>query len=177
MNITKEMIDYFYTRTKYHIQLVIDNATKLYTIDGNKYQGLMIQTKFHDQSKYSSKERIPYIVLTYQKYCEANNIPFEVDEKIKNQIKNATFHHIKNNRHHPAFHDLKYKKTSTIANGEDMLDLDLYEMVCDWFAMSQELGNDVEEYAKEVVGTKYLFSKRQEKLIYETISNLKGESK
>jgi len=173
MNITPEMISFFYGRTDRHIQLVIKNAARLVLHNERKYQGLMLQTQDHDQSKYASKERLPYIVLTWEKYCE-NNIPFNVDEAMKKRIKTAIFHHIKHNRHHPECHDSKFRTHSEVVNGTKMLDLDLHEMVCDWMAMGQELQTDTEEYANKVIGSKFIFSDKQVELIHKDISILKN---
>ena len=47
-------------------------------------------------------------------------------------MRSAIDHHVTTNRHHPEFH----------SNPNDMTDVDLIEMVCNWTAMSQEFQQD-----------------------------------
>ena len=53
-------------------------------------------------------------------------------EWLPNRVRRAVHHHVTTNRHHPEFH----------ADPNDMTEVDLIEMVCDWTAMAQEFGQD-----------------------------------
>ena len=156
---TKEMIDFYEKRTKEHIKRVQKN---LHTIaeernDLNKVQ-LMARVKEHDKSKYSEKEKIPYIWLTWW-YKEKNEgRKFEYPNGIKEKIKIATKHHIDINKHHPQAH-------SSI---DKMSDIDIAEMIADWAAMSQELKDNLKAWTDKSV-KKFKFNEKQTKLIYELV--------
>ncbi len=51
---------------------------------------------------------------------------------MEDSVRSAIEHHVTTNRHHPDFH----------ADPNDMSDVDLIEMVCDWTAMAQEFEQD-----------------------------------
>ena len=88
--------------------------------------------RIHDASKFEPVERIPYIWLTEFHRCRHNGKPFNYPNGIEKLVRKAIDHHITTNRHHPEFH----------ADPNDMSEVDLIEMVCDWTAMSQEFGQD-----------------------------------
>lgn len=157
---TKEMFDFYKKRTKDHIDRVIKN---MHTIaeerdDLNKVE-LMSRGKEHDKSKYSDKEYIPYVWLTWW-YKEKNEgRKFEYPEGVEDDIKKAAKHHVMTNLHHPEAHSSPKK----------MSDIDISEMIADWAAMSQELNNSLKEWADKNVGKKWKFDKDQVKLIYDLI--------
>lgn len=156
---TQEMIDFYETRTKNHIKRVQNNIKKIINnTDINKNE-LLKRSKTHDESKYSKKERIPYIWLTWW-YKEKNaGRKFEYPKGIKEKIKEATKSHVKINLHHPEAHFSPTK----------MSKVDIAEMIADWAAISQELGNSLKEWANKTVGKKWKFTKEQVDLIYKLI--------
>lgn len=160
---TDEMIANFEKRTRKHIKFVADNLYKIYC-KTNEYDGdeLLYRADIHDDSKYGVVERIPYIWLTEFHRCRNNNIPFKYPPGVEAAVQDATRHHILSNRHHPEYH----------ADPTDMSDIDIIEMVCDWGAMSRELGDSLVGWADKNVGTKWEFSEPQVELIYKIIDLL-----
>jgi hypothetical protein len=171
---TKEMLDHFNNRTNRHIELVRKYCTKLEErVPG--LEGLHQRGLDHDQSKYESKEKIPYVWLTWRYKCEDDKKPCVLPTGMKRMIDEATEHHILTNAHHPEFHR---GKTSNLINKEDrdkppkeMIDatrmskLDLAEMVADWCAMSEERGNTPHEWAKKNVNVRWKYTPEQVKHI------------
>ena len=72
------------------------------------------------------------------------------------------------NRHHPDFH----------ANPNDMSDVDLIEMVCDWTAMAQEFGEDsgmpADGRTRRSV-SEWPLTGRSGQFIYQVIDELDGQ--
>lgn len=80
-------------------------------------------------------------------------------------MKKAIHHHVTSNRHHPDSH----------ANPNDMSDVDLIEMVCDWTAMAQEFGQDggsARGWADKTVGKRVAFNEEKRRFIYRVIEEL-----
>lgn len=80
-------------------------------------------------------------------------------------MKLAIHHHVTSNRHHPEFH----------SDPNDMSDVDLIEMVCDWTAMAQEFGQDsgsARGWADKTVGKRVGFNAEKRRFIYQTIEEL-----
>ena len=69
------------------------------------------------------------------------------------------------NRHHPEFH----------ADPNDMSDVDLIEMVCDWTAMAQEFSQDggsARGWADKTIGKRIAFDAEKRRFIYRMIEDL-----
>jgi len=161
---TPEMVKNYETRTAKHIGLVAKNLQKLAKGRDNSEE-LLSRAESHDKSKYGKEERLPYIWLTEFHRCKNSGIDFKYPPGIQEQVRKATWHHISTNTHHPEAH----KSPSA------MRELDLIEMVCDWTAMSQELGQNngsAKEWADKNVGTKWEFTPEQKEIIYSTIEEL-----
>jgi Family of unknown function (DUF5662) len=80
-------------------------------------------------------------------------------------VKLAIHHHVPVNRHHPEFH----------ADPNDMSDVDLIEMVCDWTAMSQEFGQDggsARGWADKTIGKRVAFDEDRRLFVYQMIEEL-----
>ena len=156
---TKEMIEFFEKRTSDHIKTVQNNIKTIIKnrndIDKND---LLKRLKDHDQSKYSSKERIPYIWLSWWHKEKNAGRKFEYPEGMKEKVKKAAKSHIVINKHHPQAH-------SSI---DKMSDVDIAEMIADWAAMSQELKDDLKAWTDKSV-KRFKFNKEQTKLIYELL--------
>ena len=96
----------------------------------------------------------------------------------------ATFHHIKNHRHHPEFWDKEVTIDSLnkddrdrpsegkIVDGTHMPLTYVAAMVADWFAMSEELGGHPRDWAKANIGVRWNFSQAQESFIYYLIDRV-----
>ena len=78
-------------------------------------------------------------------------------------MKRAIYHHVTTNRLHPEAH----------ANPNDMSDVDLIEMVCDWTAMAQEFeGGSARAWADKTVGKRVAFNAEKRQFIYRVIDEL-----
>jgi len=179
-----EMEEFFATRTNNHISLVkkyLDLCSKRYT---NLADILKLRAKEHDLSKFSAPEYEPYVHLTWKYKCRNEGVPFSFSEKEEMAMHAATFHHVKNNLHHPecwdhslfvnpiSFED-RDKPSGIVVNGTGMREASLIEMVCDWSAMSEEHGeNGPKTWADTNIGVRWNFSKKQKELIYSTIDFL-----
>ncbi|MBD3407381.1 MAG: hypothetical protein GF411_14790 [Candidatus Lokiarchaeota archaeon] len=157
---TSEMIDYFYYRTCEHIDRVIQNMKKVDDRTDYDHDVLISRGQSHDESKYQNEvELVPYIWLTEFYRCQNSGQDFEYPSGIESQVDAACLHHVQNNRHHPEFHD----------DINSMSDIDIIEMVCDWTAMSQELGQDggsAKGWADKNIGSKWNFNNDRIDLIY-----------
>jgi hypothetical protein len=189
------LFEYFKERTKYHKILVYRNMLR-FGMDkkGNFDNEIERIAGLHDNSKFEEPENMGFIWLTvyywlqkqgksveYTKddnkqieyvyrYLQTQNGYKDIDklvfkEYLKKHFKAAFEHHYANNAHHPEFHkDLN-----------NMSQLNLIEMVCDWTAMSQELkqdNNSAMAWAKKTIGTRFMFNKKQQEFIFECIKFL-----
>jgi len=182
----KEMINYFYKRTRKHIDRVGKYIDKIYKSDPKKYYLLLARKKTHDQSKYTKEEIVPYIYLTWKYHCDETGKKFDLDENTKRQIQVATYHHVKHNQHHPEFHDENTTLESInpkdrdeppekIVDGRGMTETDVAEMVADWCSMSEEKGGDPMDWARKNINKRWLFDKNQIMQIYNLLKLYKKE--
>ena len=158
------MLAFYERRTNEHIQRVRRCLTLLAKIT-NYGEELIERARIHDASKFSPEERIPYVWLTEYHRCRRNGKPFTYPEGMEERVKRAIRHHVSSNRHHPEFH----------ANPNDMSDVDLIEMVCDWTAMAQEFGEDggsARVWADKVIGKRVAFDTEKTQFIYQMIEAL-----
>lgn len=126
---------------------------------------LQERARTHDASKFGPEERIPYIWLTEFHRCRRAGEPFTYPDGMEDRVRAAIDHHITVNRHHPGFH----------ADPNDMTDVDLIEMVCDWTAMSQEFGQDggsAREWADKTIGIRLHFNENRRQFVYGMIELL-----
>ena len=161
---TEEMKKFFEERTKSHIDKVEKNIQKV-AVNSVYREELLKRGANHDASKWSLEEMPPYIWLTEFYRCKNQNIDFSYPEGVEEEVDKAFDHHVKNNSHHPEFHK----------SINDMSDVDIIEMVCDWTAMAQELEEEngsARSWADKTVGKKWKFNDNQKKLIYDTIKAL-----
>ena len=181
LNYTKEMEDWFNKRTRKHIELVQKYANMIAEFDPEKFGDLIKVTEVHDLSKLNSNvERIPYIFISWNYHCKDLGKPFEVPLEIKDQMNEATLHHIKNNKHHPEFwagetaqinKDDRDAITKELVDATMMPDLYLGEMCCDWQSMSIERKNNtIREWADRNINIRWKFTPHQKELIYNLIS-------
>ena len=155
---SQEMIDFYEKRTKEHITRVQNNILKIIKkfpeISSNE---LMKRLTDHDKSKYSKKEYIPYVWLTWWHKQKRKGKKWDYpNDKIKKSIEIAWKHHSKVNLHHPEAH----------LNPTKMSAVDISEMVADWAAMSQEYNEKLMNWVNKVVNKKWNFTEDQTDLIY-----------
>lgn len=170
---TDKMKKFFEERTKSHIDKVEKNIQKV-AVNSVHREELLKRGASHDTSKWSSEEMPLYVWLTEFYRCKNLNIDFSYPEGLEERVSEASDHHEKNNPHHPESHK----------SIDDMSDVDIIEMVCDWTAMAQELGEEngsARSWADKTVGKKWKFNDNQKNLIYDTIkaleywNSIKGE--
>jgi Family of unknown function (DUF5662) len=184
---TKEMKDYFLMRTRAHLFLVHKYHNKIARLNYDLVDNDLLNKERdeHDQFKFSEPEYSPYLFITWSYYCQRKNIPFELTEEIKDKMHEATFHHIKNHRHHPEYWDTKCDMTclnkdnrdkpsdDKIVNGTQMPCTYLAAMVADWCAMSEEMGtNSPKDWADANINIRWKFDSYQVNFIYELISEV-----
>ena len=161
---TDEMKAFFEERTKKHIDRVIKNLQKV-AVNSVHREELIQRGRDHDASKWGQMEKPLYLWLTEFYRCKNEDIDFTYPDGVEEKVDEASEHHIHNNRHHPEAH-------SSI---NDMINIDIVEMVCDWTAMAQEYGEDngsARSWADKTVGTEWKFNDAQKQLIYDTIEEL-----
>jgi len=176
----KKAVNWFKKRTLKHITLV-----KKYTdllVSSNKYQfaDMNLLGLGHDSTKYSPREYSAQVYLSY-KYKLARDAGEPVELEVKGisqsamgeKVDLATLHHIMANKHHPEYWAPKsslsnFSRENPTANidGTRMPNKYIMEMVCDWCAVSEELNTNPYEWADNHIGTRWLFTEKQQKLIY-----------
>ena len=159
---TPEMVAFYERRTNEHIECVRRCLTLLTRVTGHGEE-LLERAKVHDASKFGPEERMPYVWLTEYHRCRRKGEPFEYPHGVAEQVKQAIHHHVTTNRHHPDFH----------VDPNDMSEVDLIEMVCDWTAMAQELGEgSARGWADKTVGKRVAFDETKRQFIYRIIDEL-----
>ena len=162
---SEDMVKFYEKRTREHIERVSNNLLSILDLPELHSEELKRRAINHDLSKYGIEERIPYIWLTEFHRCKNENIPFQYPEGVEEKVDKASLHHIRNNQHHPEFHNSPF----------DMTNEDLAEMVCDHYAMSQELGNSLIKWENNVINKKWKFSDDQTKLIWKLVGLFEKE--
>ena len=100
----------------------------------------------HDNSKFDREEfiRMSQILKSRKFFTNASTT---LSDKEKEAIK----HHWSHNRHHPEYFE----------NSDEMTELDILEMVCDWFARSLQYGTDFIPFVLERQENRFHFSEKQ----------------
>jgi hypothetical protein len=164
---TPEMLAFYERRTREHIERVHRCMELLAQVSGHG-DDLLARARTHDASKFGPEERIPYVWLTEYHRCRRNAEAFEYPEGVADRVSWAIHHHLTTNRHHPEFHD----------DPNDMSDVDLIEMVCDWTAMAQEFGQDggsARGWADKTIGKRVAFNAQKREFIYRMIDELEKQ--
>ena len=128
---------------------------------------ILLRHATHDNSKTKEPEYTPYVWRYWRTKCRADGMqpPFDTifqDETLDQAIRDAVFHHVTHNRHHPEWHP----------DPDEMTNVDIIEMVCDWYAMSQEFNSSIDDWATDVIPRRYHFGKRIN-LVMDTIAKMK----
>jgi len=174
---------WFEERTAKHIALV-QGAAKKIVEQLPEFEDLLSQVENHDATKFEEPERTPYIEITWRHkddHYDTYKTPGELEKKEEND---ATMHHILNNSHHPEFHnkedaniDPDNRDTSVeVLDATKMPATDLAEMVADWQAMSEELGNNTaREWYDTQKDVRWHFSEEQDAIISKCLSVFEDE--
>ncbi|ADG69036.1 conserved hypothetical protein [Planctopirus limnophila DSM 3776] len=161
---TLEMVAFYERRTQEHIDRVRRCLNVMASL--TEYAAELIErARIHDASKYGTEERIPYIWLTEFHRCRRIGEPFSYPDGMEERVRSAIHHHVTTNRHHPDFH----------TDPNDMTDVDLIEMVCDWTAMSLEFGEDkgsARGWADKTIGNHLYLSESKRQFVYAMIDLL-----
>jgi len=163
---TLEMVAFYERRTREHIERV--RACLLAVAEATDHpDALKERAESHDQSKFGPEERLPYIWLTEFYRRKRAGEPFTYPDGMEARVRAAVAHHLSTNRHHPDFHP----------DPNDMTDVDLIEMVCDWTAMSQEFdqdGGSARGWADKTIGTRVRLNEEKRRFVYEMIGMVDG---
>lgn len=165
----KNLIAYYEKRTNAHIERV-RRCLKLMAAATDYHDELLARAEAHDASKFGPEEYIPYIWLTEFYRCRRAGEPFEYPAGVKNQVSKAINHHQTTNRHHPEFH----------ADPNDMTDIDIIEMVCDWTAMELEYGDPSGSsrfWADKTIGKRLIFNQERRDFTYAMIDLMDRQMK
>jgi len=177
---TLEMEEFFKERTAKHIDLVNKYLEKLKEHYDYEFKDA------HDNSKYADPEHEPYLYITWKHKMRDEDEDYEIPEEWKDKCDEATFHHIKNNRHHPEYWDdtltenpinkeNRDEPSGKIVDATKMPEEHILAMVADWCAMSEEKENTPKEWADKNIGVRWEFSPEQKELIYEAIEKIWGK--
>ena len=161
---SQEMVSFFVRRTNEHIDRVRRCLALMASVTQHGVE-LSERGRIHDASKFEMAERIPYIWLTEYHRCRNEGVPFTYPDGMVELVRAAINHHTTTNRHHAEFH----------ADPNDMTEVDLIEMVCDWTAMSEEFGQDggsARGWADKTIGKHLHFNADQAAFVYQTIDLL-----
>ncbi|WP_428305620.1 DUF5662 family protein [Lacipirellula sp.] len=161
---TLEMITFYERRTREHIERVARCLTLLAEATSHGDE-LRERARNHDASKFGTEERVPYIWLTEYHRRRRTGDPLQYPPGVAEQVARAVQHHLSVNRHHPEFH----------ADPNEMTEVDLIEMVCDWTAMAQEFGQDggsARGWADKTIGQRVMFNAEKRRFVYAMIELL-----
>jgi hypothetical protein len=174
--------EHFFSRFSMHVRSVQDYCCKLApSVDfGNQ---LVANSFRHDLSKAVDSELFSaYVDLAWINKLKKCGEEVSVELSVLNRITEAGFKHISSEMHHPEFwidagpkekiEILKHNKKNDALICCYMPNLYLAEMVCDWCAVSSEIGNSPIDWAHENIGKRWAFSKEQAEFIFECLNFL-----
>ncbi len=148
----------YYDRVLLHKKFVIDAYMNLIE---NPASGLTVEEKpvqqyaeilkpiiyAHDSTKLEDEEFYPYRAkhnpTSRETYLYNNDEDYR--QKVDELFNAATLHHLKHNSHHPEFWCF-IDGTDELGVPRDMDIVSILHMLCDWQAMSYELGGSVKSY-------------------------------
>lgn len=180
----KEIEDFFEKRTKKHIDLVRKYCKKIHDLNPERFEGLIERGEEHDQSKLEDPERTPYIYITWDYRCKNTGEDPGIPEEMRDLMNAATEHHVHSNSHHPEFHcdeaqtlnrENRDEVPDKMIDATKMSDLDIAEMLADWWAMSEEKGEgNPKKWADKNVNKRWQFTDAQKDLIYVLIDKIEA---
>jgi len=191
--ITPTMKDFFFMRTENHINSVINYIQKFLS-KSSEYlvDSYFLNDKFHehDLSKYLRDEISPYVLVTWNYHCKDCGLDFYIPDYLKNAMRVATEHHIRENPHHPEYWcSNKYDRDLIAKDERDKFDPNsmqivdatsmptqyLIEMCADWCATGQERRNTPFEWTDKVINHRWKFSEQQVDFIYKVLKDMWGK--
>lgn len=138
-----------------HKQYVLKSCLKLANIlfDEQKNElalDLLKRACIHDNSKLEEEELLALSRIINDKDCLTNS-----KEQLSEFKKNAIALHWKNNRHHPEF----------FSDINNMTELDILEMICDWYARSMQYNTNFLEFVYDRQKNRFHFPEQMFKVI------------
>lgn len=167
-----EMVDYFRYVMTNHVGDVQINLQIFINDPNYAHINEQLNERYmtHDNSKWDEKEEFEPYVWRYWRtqWKESGKADKRFTEAFESMdvdryITKAVWHHVQHNRHHPEYH----------LDHDDMTLVDLIEMVCDWYAMSEEFGTNIDEWVTYVVPRRYHFSADKVSTIHQLIEVLR----
>lgn len=156
-DVWQKMVDNFFAIHNAHVQMVQVNMLVFYNHfkDRNLNRQLDVRFDKHDVSKTEHPEEFaPYVWRYWRTTWKRGVVDHErfndafASQKVDYFITSGVWHHVKYNRHHPEYH----------LDHDDMTQVDLIEMVSDWYAMSEEYNSNIDDWVTYVVPRRYHFS-------------------
>ncbi len=182
-----QMNELFNTRMKLHTGLVAKYIDKIIALDDPRIDiSILVDEKeSHDKSKCNWPEKLSFLFSTWKYFLEDQGIEYKPDLSIQLVMLSGTFHHIKNNKHHPEYWDGGVTQDNSINPIDrdkignrivDATDMPLSYVACmvaDWMAMDEEKRTDSMSWAKQNINKRWKFSKEQEDFIYDLLDKVK----
>ena len=172
------MQDWFDYRTKRHIQLVENNLLKISYLNLSDIDNNVLNSEitYHDQSKFKFPEKDPYVYTVWKYRQDELGNSYDIPSDMVDKTREATFHHIRYNRHHPEYWDKSVtidclnpmdrdKPGKPTVDGTLMPPSYIAAMVADWLAVSQEKGTSIHKWAEDNVNKRWKFTPKQVNLI------------
>lgn len=140
-----------------HKKIVLDNCLLIaeHLIKNNDLQlGLDILRRgcSHDNSKFEIVEFYKLVSIISDKTNSSFTNP---ESRLSIREANAVKAHWSNNSHHPEYHE----------HVDRMSEVDIVEMVCDWYARSKQYGTDFMSFVNCRQKNRFNFSEDKYKLI------------
>jgi len=182
-----EMVDHFTKRTNIHIALVQKYLQKIITLNDDRLDNTILELeKTHDQSKFEEPEYEPYLHVNWSYYMRSLGQEYKPNHDIMVQMQEATFHHVKTNKHHPESWDPNSSMESIKSSNRDtppekmvdatgMPDTYVASMVADWLAMSEEKNSDPYQWMQMNNGKRWKFTTNQVDLIYDLMDQVRSK--
>lgn len=169
---------YFLDRTNEHIMRVQNWAKKIVK-EFPEFDELLKEVAFHDASKFYEPEKTPYVEINWFYRMKARGIDYPYDLKLND----ATFHHVKHNKHHPEYWDDnatekcinskdRDKPSGYVVDASKMPALHIAHMCADWMAMSEEKGGSPIDWAKSNIDVRWKFDEDQQKIVYNVLEKV-----
>lgn len=168
-----EMREWFENRTRRHIGLVQKYLQKIMDLNLPEIDNEILASEMeHDESKFKDPECDPYVHIAWKYRQQDLGKTYEPPVGVAEKMNDATFHHIKNNKHHPEYWDDKVKIDCLNAQNRDkpsgvLVDATsmpmsyIASMMADWLAMSEERNSNVKDWIKKNVNIRWKFTPEQ----------------
>ena len=177
----EKMKQHFETRTNMHIGLVNKYLGKIAALNLPEIDNNKLVFDSHDASKFKEPEYTPYLHVNWKYRMKDLGEEYTPSREILDSMAEATFHHVKNNMHHPEFWDGSWTldkdahKPDRDSPALEMVDATkmplthVAQMVADWLAMSEEKKTFTKDWADRNVNVRWRFNQEQVDLIYRII--------